>query len=79
MKRNPFKKTPVSGGKAPTNAFKHLTDRALGFDSQETQDMAIGDTSIDTQNNIEVVTNGKSGLNKENHSAKISVNMDNLF
>lgn len=39
MSRNPFKKTPTSSGKVMRNTFKHLTDTAIGFDSQATQDL----------------------------------------
>lgn len=52
MKRNPFKKTPTSSGKSVPSAFKHLTETAIGFDSQETQDLdfdAVPSSEPDTE------------------------------
>lgn len=74
MKRNPFKKTPQSGEKSIKNAFKHLTERALGFDSDEASnaDADAASSSKDTADAGDS-SNGKENLNTENTAAKTAV------
>lgn len=71
MKRNPFKKTPTSGGKMVSSAFKHLTDTAIGFDSQETQDIDFEITSASAPDSEKE----KENLNTENNTPKATVNV----
>lgn len=66
LKRNPFKKTPTSGGTAVNSAFKHLTDTVIGFDSQETQDMDV-ELMPSTSHEREMETE-KENQNTENHN-----------
>lgn len=62
LKRNPFKKTPTSSGKGVASAFKHLTDNALGFDSQESKTSSPGSSSV-TTNGTSNGTQGKENVN----------------
>lgn len=68
LKRNPFKKTPTSNGKAGNNAFKHLTDTAIGFDTHETPDMEFDDDLPSNTHDTE-----KENLNTDNSSPKVAV------
>lgn len=64
MKRNPFKKTPTSSGKPVTSVFKHLTDTAIGFDSQETQETQDLD--------FEIVSASTQDIEKENLCTEVN-------
>lgn len=76
LKRNPFKKTPTSGGAAVTNAFRHLTDTVIGFDSQETPDMDV-DLVPSFSKAFETVKENQNTENhtNENSSPKIMVSL----
>lgn len=71
IKRNPFKTTPGGGKKLVCNPLKHLTDSAVGFDSQETDSQATVNGSSDS---VTSATNGK-----ENSSPSIAVSTLSLF
>lgn len=60
IKRNPFKKTSDSGKKSISNPLKHLTDSALGYDSQEPDSQVIADSQLD---NVAVSMNDKENSN----------------
>lgn len=69
LKRNPFKKTPTSSGNVVSSTFKHLTETAIGFDSQETQDIDFDSVSAIAQDTE------KENLNTENNTPKASVRL----
>lgn len=76
LKRNPFKKTPQSSGKVVSNQFKHLTESALGFDSQETQDIDFDNLPLSTNSTAtNGQVNGKENSSTENNSPKPAVNI----
>lgn len=58
LKRNPFKKTPQSANKNASNPLKHLTQSALGFD---TNDDIANDHSVDSQTNEKENTSVSNG------------------
>lgn len=53
LKRNPFKKTPQSANKIVKNPLKHLTDSAIGFDSQDS--LCTDNDSYNNSENSEVI------------------------
>lgn len=52
-----------------SNSFKHLTDTAIGFDSQETQDLVFDSPSTSAQD-IE-----KENQNTENNTTQVAVSI----
>lgn len=71
MKRNPFKKTPQSSNKSVSNEFKHLTESAMGFDSQETPDIEF-DMVDEHSSHPTAETNGKENSISGNNAPKVS-------
>lgn len=70
-KRNPFKKSSDSGKKSITNPLKHLTDSALGFDSEET-DITTANGQADTGSST--LTGKENSNSKANPSVCIDHN-----
>lgn len=74
IKRNPFKKTPTSSGKAVASTFKHLTDTAIGFDSQETQDIdfdSVPTRTLDVEKENQITANNTPKLNVSINQAQL--------